>query len=136
MASVWLIDKSALTRLASSADAILWAQRIDRGLVRVAGPTLLELGFSARSSDDWDGIVVRPPVSLMPVEYATPWAEDRALEVQRLLAAKGHHRGPSVADLLVAAVAERAGLTVLHVDKDFDTIAAVTGQAVERLSIP
>jgi len=38
--------------------------------------------------------------------------------------------------VLVAAVAELAGLTVLHVDKDFDLIAAVTGQPVERLRLP
>ena len=49
-----------------------------------------------------------------------------------LLADQGKHRAPSVPDLLVAAVAERAGLTVLHVDKDFDLIAEVTGQPVER----
>lgn len=36
-------------------------------------------------------------------------------------------------DLLIAAVAERSGLTVLHLDKDFDLIAEITGQAVERL---
>jgi hypothetical protein len=45
------------------------------------------------------------------------------------------HRGPAVPDLLVAAAAERAGLTVLHVDRDFETIAEVTGQPVERLRL-
>jgi hypothetical protein len=40
-----------------------------------------------------------------------------------------------VPDLLVAAVAERVGLTVLHLDNDFETIAAVTGQPVERLRL-
>jgi predicted nucleic acid-binding protein len=35
---------------------------------------------------------------------------------------------------LVAAVGELAGLTVLHDDKDFDLIAELTGQAVERLT--
>nr|WP_245723548.1 PIN domain-containing protein [Microbacterium humi] len=50
-----------------------------------------------------------------------------------MLVAKGHHRAPSVGDLLIAATAEAAGLTVLHVDKDFELIADVTGQPVERL---
>lgn len=45
----------------------------------------------------------------------------------------GHHRAPSVPDLLVAATAELAGLVVLHRDKDFDVIAEVTGQALEEL---
>jgi predicted nucleic acid-binding protein len=57
--------------------------------------------------------------------------EDRAVDVQLLLADTGHHRGPSVPDLLVAATAEKAGLTVLAVDKDFDLIASITGQPVE-----
>jgi predicted nucleic acid-binding protein len=35
-------------------------------------------------------------------------------------------------DLLVAATVELARLTVLHLDKDFDLIASITGQPVER----
>jgi len=70
----------------------------------------------------------------MPVEYQTPAIEDRALEVQLLLADRGHHRAPSVPDLIVAATAELAGLTVLHLDKDFELIAEVTGQDLEWLA--
>lgn len=70
----------------------------------------------------------------MPVEYQTPAIEDRALEVQMRLADRGHHRAASVPDLIVAATAELAGLTVLHVDKDFELIADVTGQKLERLA--
>lgn len=70
----------------------------------------------------------------MPVECLTPAIEDRALEVQLLLADKGKHRGPSIPDLIIAATAELGGLTVLHVDKDFDIIAAVTRQSMERLT--
>jgi predicted nucleic acid-binding protein len=57
------------------------------------------------------------------------------VEVLTLLADRGHHRGPSVPDLLIAATAELHGLTVLHVDKDFELIAEVTGQPVERLVV-
>jgi len=71
----------------------------------------------------------------MPVEHQTPTIEDRAVEVQTLLADGGRHRAPSVSDLLVAATAEMAGLTVLHVDEDFDLIAEVTGQRTERLRL-
>ena len=70
----------------------------------------------------------------MPVEYMTPAIEDRALEVQLLLAGKGQHRAPSIPDLLLAATAELAGLTVLHLDKDFELIATITGQPCEKLS--
>jgi predicted nucleic acid-binding protein len=72
----------------------------------------------------------------MPVECLTPAIEDRAVEILTLLADRGLHRAPSVPDLIIAATAELAGLTVLHLDKDFDVIAQITGQPVERLSTP
>ncbi len=70
----------------------------------------------------------------MPVRCATPVAEDRAVELLRLLADRGHHRAPFVPDLLVAATAESADLVVLHDGEDFDLIAQMTGQPVERLT--
>jgi predicted nucleic acid-binding protein len=57
-----------------------------------------------------------------------------AVEILALLADRGQHRAPSIPDLIIAATAELAGLTILHLDKDFDVIAAVTGQALERLN--
>jgi len=65
----------------------------------------------------------------------TPAIEDRAVEVLTLLADRGQHRAPSVPDLIIAATAELAGLTVLHLDKDFDVIADVTSRSVERLNV-
>ena len=70
----------------------------------------------------------------MPVEHLTPAIEDRALEVQLLLADRGQHRAPSIPDLLIAATAEKVGLTVLAADKDFALIAAITGQSIEALA--
>jgi predicted nucleic acid-binding protein len=134
-AAGWLIDKSALVRLATSPDVAVWADRIERGLVRIATVTLLEVGYSARSVEDLRSGLSEPPVASMPVEYATPTSEDRAVEVLVLLADRGHHRAPSVPDLLVAATAEIAGLAVLHDDKDFELIAEMTGQSTERLDI-
>jgi predicted nucleic acid-binding protein len=131
----WLADKSALARIGDSPDVDEWASRIDRGLVRMTTVTLLEIGFSARSGDDLRAGLRNPPLSAMPVENATPAIESRAVEVQGLLADRGHHRAPSVPDLLIAATAELAGLVVLHLDKDFDLIAEVTGQPVERLRL-
>lgn len=131
----WLIDKSALVRLADSADAATWTSRIERGLVHISTVTRLEVGYSARAGDVARREFRQAPLAAMPVEYLTPKMEDRAVEVQLLLADRGLHRGPSIADLLIAAVGELAGLTVLHVDKDFDMIAAVTSQPVERLSV-
>ena len=130
----WLIDKSALVRLGSSPDAQQWASRIDRGLVRITTVTRLEVGYSARNAEQALSAFRDPPLTAMPVEYMTPAIEDRALEVQLLLAGKGQHRAPSIPDLLLAATAELAGLTVLHLDKDFELIATITGQPCEKLS--
>lgn len=129
----WLIDTSALVRLTTSPHAATWAEQIGRGVVRISTVTRLELGYSARSGQDLRGALRRVPLSSMPLEYQTPAVEDRAMEVQVLLADRGHHRAPSVADLLVAATAELAGLTVLHEDKDFELIAQITGQPTERV---
>jgi predicted nucleic acid-binding protein len=62
---------------------------------------------------------------------------DRALQVQRLLAAhRGNgHRRP-IPDLIIAAAAELHGAEVLHVDSDYEMIAEVTGQPMRRLFDP
>lgn len=131
--TAWLIDKSALVRLGESPDADMWATRIQRGLVRIATVTVLEVGFSARTADDRKAALGEPPISSMPVEYSTPTIEERAVEVQGLLSLTGKHRAPSIPDLLIAATAEASGLTVLDLGKDFELIAAVAGQRTERL---
>lgn len=129
----WLIDTSALVRLGSSSDADEWATRVERGLIRISTVTRLEVGFSARSGGDLRAALRQPPLSSMPVEHLTPAIEERAVEVQLLLADRGQHRAPSIPDLLIAASAELAGLVVLHDDKDFTLIAELTGQPTERL---
>ena len=45
-----------------------------------------------------------------------------------------HHRRVRLADLLIAAAAERAELPVLHYDRHFELIASVTGQEVRPLA--
>lgn len=131
----WLIDKSALVRLAASPDAAQWAARIERGLVRITTVTRLEIGYSARSGEELRAALRHPPLAAMPVEYQTPAIEDRAVEVLTLLADRGQHRAPSIPDLIITATAELAGLTILHLDKDFEVIAAITGQPLERLNV-
>ena len=74
------------------------------------------------------------PLVAVPVEYFTPAIEDRAVDVQLRVATRGLHRAPSIPDLLIAATAELAGLIVLLLDKDFELIAGVTGQPVERVA--
>jgi hypothetical protein len=104
-------------------------------MVRITTLTRLEVGFSARSGPDLRAQLRLPPLSAMPVESLTPAIEDRAVEVQAALADRGLDRAPSVPDLIIAATAELAGLTVLHLDKGFELIAEVTGQPAERLHV-
>lgn len=131
----WLIDKSALVRLSSSPDAAEWAARIERGLVRITTVTRLEVCYSARSGPELRTGLRRPPLASMPVEHLTPVIEDRAVDVLALLADRGQHRAPPLPDVLIAATAELTGLTILHLDKDFELIAGITGQPTERLTV-
>lgn len=77
-------------------------ERIDAeagGLVRLSTVTRLELGFSARSGHTGREAFGLPPLSLMSIEHLTPATEDRAWEVQMLIADRGQHRAPSIPDL-------------------------------------
>ena len=134
--TTWLVDKSALVRMAASPDAAQWSERAERGLLSMLSVTRLELGFSARSGIELQQQLSSGPLSRFLLDYLTPAMEARAIEVQMILAERGHHRAPSIPDLLIAAAAELGRRTVLHVDKDFELIAEVTGQPVERLRLP
>lgn len=131
--NLWLIDKSAFARLDRTPDGDLWASRIARGLVQISSLTRLEIGFSFRNLTEASREVSSPPLATMPTAYLTPAIEDRAVEVQMLLTQTGHHRAPSIPDLLIAATAEKLGMSVLHADKDFDLIVDTTGQPAEWL---
>lgn len=132
----WLIDTSALYRLPDSPDEKLWRERIEKGLVHISTITRLEVGYSARSAKDLEDTLSLPPLSMLPVQGLTPAIEELAWQLLRQLAKKGQHRAPSIPDLLIAATAQLAGLVVLHNDKDFDLIAKITGQVVEKLKLP
>lgn len=127
------MHRSALARMSTSPDAEKWSRLIELGQVRITTTTLLEIGHLARSEREWSDLVEDVPVIHMPLATLTPRTEARALEIQRIVLRDGRHRAPSVPDLLVAAVAEEADLTVLHADNDVDLITRTTGQPVERL---
>ncbi|WP_063060591.1 PIN domain nuclease [Nocardia sienata] len=126
---VYLADKSAHAQRYNSEEA---AQRLDRemaaGRLAICEMVALELLYSARNSSDY--------LRLNAALQALPWAATdgaamkRALDVQRRLAQRGQHRRP-LPDLIIAATAELAELTVLHYDRDFDLIGDVTGQPME-----
>lgn len=131
----WLIDKSALVRLADSPHAGKWVERINEGHIHLSTITRLEVGYSARSGPELTKAMASPPLSKMAIEGLTPAIEELAWQSLQLLAKKGQHRAPSLADLMIAATAQLCGLTVLHLDKDFDLISKATGVQVEKLKI-
>ncbi|WP_018787131.1 PIN domain nuclease [Micromonospora sp. CNB394] len=122
----YLLDKSALARWPKPAVAPVLDELSDRGLLAVCGAIEIEVVHSARSAKD----AKRARWLLRGFDWlAMPddvW--NRAIDVQVQALHKGNHRALSMADLLIAATAERHGVTVLHYDGDFDLITAITGQ--------
>jgi predicted nucleic acid-binding protein len=55
----------------------------------------------------------------------------RALDVHGALWRSGHVRAVGFSDRLIAAVAEREQVTLLHYDSDYDLIAQVTTQPMQ-----
>lgn len=124
----YLADTSAINLLLpDAADWYGWQDAIAAGMVGICDLTELELMYSAQS------LVHRHRI-LELLHKALPWVpvpDDvylRAREIQQRLTEHGEHRGPGAIDLLIAATAELSGLTLLHRDNDFTTIAKHTRQ--------
>ena len=134
MALRFVADKSALARLKHAPVAVRLAPLLVGGDVATCGVIELEILFSATNHPE----IVRTRAIRRSLPYldAIQHDFDRAADVLEGLARKGHHRAAKIPDLLIAAVAERHRLSVLHYDKDFDLIAAVTGQATEWVVAP
>ncbi|MGD0454682.1 MAG: PIN domain nuclease [Solirubrobacteraceae bacterium] len=125
-----LVDNSVLTRTAKAPVAARIEPMILSGMLATCSMTDLELLFSARNGEEHRAR--RDDLALRFVRVPLDQRDfDRAVEVQGLLADKAQHRAASIPDLIVAAAAERAGLTVLHYDADFELIATVTQQPTE-----
>jgi predicted nucleic acid-binding protein len=126
----WLVDKSVLARVDVPAVAGAVLPRVRAGQVGVALVTELEVGYSARSGADYDATRQELLDLLIPVPMPVR-AEERAREFQRDLVRRGQHRGVSIPDLVLAAIADIEELTILHYDADFDLISEVTSQPTE-----
>lgn len=99
------------------------------GAVATCGIVDLELLYSASSPAIYASVAAS--LRALPRVLVTEGIIDRALEVQALLAKRSQHRAVPLPDLIVAACAESAGLTVLHYDADYDRIAQLTGQPTQ-----
>jgi predicted nucleic acid-binding protein len=128
--ATYLVDKSALTRRETRPEV---RQVIESlllsGAIATCGIVDLELLYSASSPAVYASLAAS--LRALPRVLVTEAIVDRALEVQARLAERSQHRAVPLPDLIVAACAEGAGLTVLHYDADYDRIAEITGQPTQ-----
>ena len=121
----FLADTSVVVRLRRGGDVQpRWVEAVRAGMVGVCPAVEAELIRATAIRADRD----RLRAMLRSLFGWHPMPDDAWRFVERTqdaLVELGQHRGPSVVDLLVAATAEAWGLTILHVDADFDTIARV-----------
>ncbi len=135
----YLVDKSALARWERPPMRLALAPLIEHGLVATCGIIEFEMLYSARDKADYRTIKAdrRAAYEWLPTEDVDV---RRALEVQEALAARGQLRAVSLPDLIIAAIAERHRVCVLHYDADYELLADVTGQptlwAVPQGSLP
>jgi predicted nucleic acid-binding protein len=133
---LYLLDKSALARVGREPTVRTALERLDDiGVLATTAVIDLEIGYSARNLTEFDSVAA-DRAALYQALPLTRTVTDRARHVQRELVRCGQHRGPGVSDLLIAATAEVYGAIVVHYDRDFDLIAAITAQPVEWIVPP
>lgn len=135
----YLADTSALARLRHQSVAAVLGPLIEAGLVATCGVIEFELGWATRTAAEFDQLRTDRDTGY---EWLATHDEDwrRALDIQAALWRSGQIRAVGFPDLLIAAVAERERVTLLHYDGDHDLIARITGQpmrwVVPRGSVP
>jgi len=130
---IYLIATSGLFRILQDELRQAWAEELAAGVIAVCPVVELEFLYSARSLADR----LEKKRLLRTVFGSVPMAErafERAEAVQQLMTEVGKHRSAGPVDLLIAATAEQARLTVLCDDRDFDVVASVTGQPVRAVT--
>ncbi|MFI9556018.1 PIN domain nuclease [Nonomuraea endophytica] len=126
----YIADSSALNRLSKSPVKAKLGPLIRDGLVATCAAIDLEQLYSSHNPDEYEkDRATRSAVFCYIETEEADWQQ--ALHVQRELARKSQLRGVGIPDLIVAAVAERNDLVILHYDADYDRISEVTGQPVE-----
>jgi predicted nucleic acid-binding protein len=120
-----MLDTSVVSRLGIEEVRAVIDPLAHAGQLGRAGITDLEVGYGSRNAREWDQDMA--DLSIFELVETSADHLQRARQVQRLLAARSQ-RGRKVPDLLIAAAAEEAGLTLLHYDSDFELISRVTGQ--------
>jgi predicted nucleic acid-binding protein len=130
-----LADTSAWTnRHKDPAIRATFDREVKAGAVATCQLVKLELLWNTRDAADF--AEARAELEALADAPITPSVWRRATDVfQEFASARPlHHRQAKIPDLVIAAAAELAGLTVCHYDRDFDLIASVTGQPVRAIA--
>jgi predicted nucleic acid-binding protein len=131
--ALYLIDTSGLFRILQSELRKAWSDQLVGGVIATCPIVELEFLYSARSLADRleKRQLMHDLFSWVPMPEG---AYERADEVQQMLTEAGTHRSAGPVDLLIAVTAERERLTVLCDDRDYQTVATVTGQPVKLVT--
>jgi hypothetical protein len=131
--ALYLIDTSGLFRILQSGLRKAWSDHLAAGVIAICPIVELEFLFSAQSLADRleKQQLLHDLLGWVPMPDR---AYERAAEIQQLLTETGAHRSAGPVDLLIAATAERERLIVLCDDRDYQTIARVTGQPVRLVT--
>lgn len=131
--ALYLIDTSGLFRILQDKLRQGWTDQLAAGVIATCPVVELEFLYSARSLADRleKRRLLREVFRWVPMNDR---AYERADEVQQVLTETGRHRSAGPVDLLIAATAEREGLIVLCDDRDYLTVASVTGQPVKLVT--
>jgi hypothetical protein len=129
-----LLDNSAWQRLRSAGlsrdrtEEVASAMADDR--IFACAPLLLEAGYSTRNLEEHATIIEE--LGSLPTLEIDGEVEAAAIFAQRELCSAGQHRLPPV-DLLIAALADRNGVGVVHYDHDYDRILRSTHLSFESV---
>lgn len=136
MNCVYLADTSAVVRILTNPELReAWRKPLEEGIVAICDITELEILYSARSLADRlaKEELLRDLFAWIPTPDGV---FPRAHHVQRVLTEHAEHRSAGPVDLVVAAAAELSGLTLVHYDRDFETVAGRSGLRTRWLAEP
>ncbi|MGW5109601.1 PIN domain-containing protein [Nocardia sp. NPDC004123] len=133
--ALYLIDTSGLFRILQDKLRQAWMDQLTAGVIATCPAVELEFLYSARSLADR-----LEKQRLLRDLFGWVAMPDRVYEraetVQQLMTEQGIHRSAGPVDLLIAATAEHHRLTMLCDDRDFRSIARITGQPVVFVTEP
>jgi predicted nucleic acid-binding protein len=106
--------------------------RVLAGQIATCPMVVMELLWTARDAEEFGEL--RDDLAALPQLPITAEAWERAVDIWHELVRRGRHRQIKPADLLIAAVAQVAGVGLCHYDGDFEAIEPVTTQPLRPIA--